>query len=222
MGVPAFKVSSGDLTNLPFLEYLSAKGLPIILSTGMADIPEIRAAVEIVRSPLALLHCVSCYPAAPADVNLRAMDAMAREFGVPIGYSDHTLGIEVALGAVALGASILEKHLTLDRSLPGPDHRASVEPADFRHLVAGVRTIESALGDGRKVPVFAEREVASAARRSLVAAVDIVAGEILTVDHIAIKRPGTGLSPAVRSALVGRRASQPIPADTPLTMDMLA
>lgn len=222
LGMAAFKVSSGDLTNTPLLAHLSAKGLPIILSTGMATLDEIRTAVRFVQSPFALLHCVSCYPAAPADVNLRAMKTMALEFPVPIGYSDHTLGLDVALAAVALGATILEKHLTLDRALPGPDHRASLEPADFERLVAGVRDVELALGHGRKEPAEAERAVAQVARRSLVAAVDISAGTLLTGDLIAVKRPGTGLTPGLRGTIIGRTARQPIPADTLLSLDMLS
>lgn len=221
LDVPAFKVSSGDLTNTPLLAHLSRFGMPLVLSTGMATLDEIRTAVAAVNVPVALLHCVSCYPAAPADVNLRAMDAMAREFAVPIGYSDHTLGVAVALAAVARGAAILEKHFTLDRNLPGPDHRASLEPSEFAALMTGVRVVESALGHGRKEPAEAEQDTARVARRSLVAAIDIPEGAVITEEAIAVKRPGTGLSPSLKATLVGRTARRPISADTLLSLDML-
>src|SRR6266568_1861300 len=170
--VPAFKVGSGDLTNLPFLRHLARVGVPLILSTGMSTLDEVHNAVRAVREiapvPLALLHCVSNYPADPADANLRAMATLAAAFDVPVGYSDHTDGIETALAAVALGACVVEKHLTLDRGLPGPDHAASLAPDEFAQMVHGIRTVERALGDGIKRPRPSEADTASVARRSLV------------------------------------------------------
>lgn len=210
IGVPAFKVPSGELTNLSFLRYLARKGLPLIISTGMATLDEVRVAVDAVHSAgcheFSLLHCVSSYPADPADVNLRAMESMAAAFGVPVGYSDHTLGSEVPFAAVALGACIIEKHVTLDRSLPGPDHLASADPRDLASLVAGIRAIEAALGDGEKRPAASENGTARVARRSLVAARVIPAGAILTADMVVSKRPGTGMAPGRLSELTGRRA----------------
>jgi sialic acid synthase SpsE len=226
LGVPAFKISSGEITNLPFLAHVARKGKPMILSTGMSTLDEVRTAVRIVMEEgckaFALLHCVSCYPADPADVNLRAMATMGMTFQVPIGYSDHARNNDVALAAVALGACILEKHLTLDRSLPGPDHRASTEPGEFAALVRGVRAIQAALGTGEKRPAGAEMPVAAVVRKSLVAARAIPAGSIVTEAMVAVKRPGTGLPPAMRAQIIGRRATRNIPEGTVLQQDMLA
>jgi N,N'-diacetyllegionaminate synthase len=226
LDVPAFKVPSGELTNLPFLQYLARKRRPLIVSTGMATLAEVEAAVAAVRSAggdrLALLQCVSNYPAAASDVNLRAMNTMAAAFGVPAGYSDHSTGNEVALAAVALGACIVEKHFTLDRSLPGPDHQASAEPAEFAALVAGIRIVEAALGDGDKRPAASERETARVARRSLVAAETIPQGSRLTVEMVTARRPGTGLPVDRLGELLGRRAVGEVPAGTLLTTDMFA
>lgn len=226
LGVPAFKMSSGEITNLPFLAHVARKGKPMIISTGMATLQEVRTAVRTVldegNKELALLHCVSGYPADPADVNLRAMATMGTAFQVPIGYSDHTRTNDVALAAVALGACILEKHLTLDRALSGPDHRASSEPAEFAELVRGIRAIQLALGTGEKRPAKAEAAVAAVARKSLVAARDIPAGSVITEAMVAVKRPGTGLPPALRAQVIGRRARRDIPAGTLLDQDLLA
>ncbi len=226
LNVPAFKIASGELTNLPFLAHVARKGRPIILSTGMSTLDEVRAAVRTIQEEgnktVALLQCVSCYPADPADVNLRAMATMEKAFEVPVGYSDHTRENEVALAAVALGACILEKHLTLDRSLPGPDHLASTEPREFAELIRGVRAVESALGSGEKRPAAAESAVAAVARKSLVAVRDIPAGSAITAEMIVAKRPGTGLSPSLRDRVVGRRATRDIPAGALLREDMLA
>jgi sialic acid synthase SpsE len=207
MGVPVYKIPSGEITNLPFLAHVARKDRPMIVSTGMAYLSEVEAAVRGIREAgnrhLVLLHCVSNYPADPQDVNLRAMLTMAAAFSVPVGYSDHTPGIEVPLAAVALGACVIEKHLTLDRSLPGPDHQASVEPRELAAMVRGIRIVEAALGHGRKEPAASEANTASVARRSLVAARDLPAGSKLTEDMIAILRPGTGLPPAMRQHLAG-------------------
>ena len=224
--VPAFKISSGDLTNHPLLEEMARLGRPMILSTGMASLPEVEAATDAVRRagnpPVILLQCESRYPAEPASANLRAMETLARHFHVPVGYSDHTLGMEVALAAVAMGACLLEKHLTYDRSAPGPDHQASLDPAGFTALVRGVRMVEAALGDGRKEPTPAEAKTAIAARKSVVSARSIPAGASLAAEDLAIKRPGTGFPPAQWTTLVGRIARVAIPEGTVLTPEMLA
>lgn len=226
LGVEAFKIPSGEVTNLPFLAHVARKGRPLIVSTGMSSLEDVEAAVRTIRAAgdpdLVLLQCVSAYPANPADVNLRAMETLSTAFGVPTGYSDHTEGIEVAVAAVALGACVIEKHFTLDRSLPGPDHRASLEPAELAALVRSVRNVERALGHGRKEPVAGEADTAAAARKSLVAARDIPRGTTLTEELIAIRRPGTGLPAATRPQLLGRRTRQDIPAGTLLTLEMLA
>lgn len=225
LGVAAFKISSGELTNLPLLAHVARKGKPMIVSTGMSTLAEVQAAVQVLQTTgnrqVVLLHCVSSYPANPHDANLRAVQTMAEAFQLPVGYSDHTVGIEVALAAVALGACVIEKHLTLDRTSPGPDHRVSLEPDEFAALVRGVRTVEAALGHGRKEPALSEANTAAVARKSLVAACDIRSGTVFTEEAIAIKRPGTGLPPAMRAQLVGRTATTHISAGTLLTLEMV-
>ena len=225
LGVAAFKIPSGEISNLPFLAYVAQKRKPMIVSTGMSSMDEVAAAVQTIKEggnqDVVLLHCVSNYPADPADANLRAMRTIAAAFNVPIGYSDHTPGIEVALAAVALGACVIEKHFTLDRDLPGPDHQVSLEPSELAALVRGVRTVELALGEDRKVPTPSELEVAAKVRKSLVAARDIPAGTTLTADLITIKRPGTGLPPSMRPLLVGRKAKKDITAGSLLTLEMV-
>jgi len=208
LAVPAFKIPSGEITNFPFLEYVAHKHRPMIVSTGMADLEEVRAAVDVIgrtgNPNLVLLHCVSSYPARPENVNLRAMRTLAEEFGVPVGFSDHTLGVEVAIAAAALGASVIEKHLTLDKTLPGPDHRASLEPGEFAGMVRGVRAVQRALGDGRKRPSPEEADTAAVARKSLVSTRALERGTVLTDADVAIRRPGTGLAPKLRSQIIGR------------------
>jgi N-acetylneuraminate synthase/N,N'-diacetyllegionaminate synthase len=225
LAVPLFKVPSGELTNLPFLVHLARKGRPLIVSTGMATLGEVAVALDCIRRhgnpPVVLLQCVSNYPAAPANVNLRAMETMAHAFHVPVGYSDHTLGCEVAFAAVALGASVIEKHFTLDRNLPGPDHQASLEPGQLAELVRGIRTVESSLGSGRKEPAASEADTAAVARKSLVAARALKKGTVLTSDMVAIKRPGTGLAPALLPQVIGRSVRQDVAADTLLTWELL-
>jgi len=226
LGVAVFKIPSGEIVNLPFLTHVARKGKPMIVSTGIAYLSEVEAAVRAIEGVdnrnLILLHCVSNYPADPVDVNLRAMKTMETAFDVPVGYSDHTPGIEVALAAVALGACVIEKHFTLDRSLPGPDHRASLEPDELAALVRGIRTVEAALGHGRKEPAASEAATAAVVRRSLVAARDIEAGTVLTEELIAVRRPGTGLPPTLRPYLIGRTVQVPVPAGTLFTLEMLA
>lgn len=225
MGLTVFKIPSGEIANLPFLEHVARKGKPMIVSTGMATLDEVEAAVNTIKAAgnqnLVLLHCVSDYPADPADVNLRAMKTMEKAFNVAVGYSDHTAGIEVALAAAALGACVIEKHFTLDRSLSGPDHAASLEPDQLKSMIRGIRIVESALGDGRKEPVARELSTAAAARKSLVAAHDARAGTILSDELIVVKRPGTGLPPAMRSRVVGRTLRVDLKAGTLIALEML-
>lgn len=208
LGLPAFKIPSGEITNTPFLQHVARKGRPMIVSTGMSTLEEVRQAVAAIRAtgnpPLALLHCVSNYPADPRDVNLRAMATMQDALGVPVGYSDHTMGQEVALAAVALGACVLEKHFTLDRNLPGPDHKASLEPDEFIALIRRVRTIEEALGDGGKRCMPSEEGTKRVARKSLFAAMDVPAGTPLEYAHLAVRRPGDGLAPTEQDKLLGK------------------
>ncbi|MAG56288.1 MAG: N-acetylneuraminate synthase [Planctomycetes bacterium] len=223
LGLPALKLPSGEITNLAFLAHCARTGRPLILSTGMATLDDVATAVAIIRGagdpPLALLHCVSDYPADPADANLRAMATLAERFQVPIGWSDHTPGTAVSVAAVALGAAIVEKHITLDATLPGPDHAASLEPNELNALVRGIRMAESALGSGLKVPAASEAECAQAARRSLVAARDLPAGHCLDSADLVARRPGTGISPARLEDVIGHVLVAPIKRDTPLDWD---
>ena len=226
LDVAVFKIPSGEITNFPLLQHVARKGKPMIVSTGMAYLSEVEAAVRAIQEAgnqqYVLLHCVSNYPADPADVNLRAMGTMSAAFEAPVGYSDHTMGTEMPIAAVAMGASVIEKHLTLDRALPGPDHVASLEPGEFAAMVGGIRNVESAMGHGRKEPAESEANTASVARKSLVAARDIPVGTILTEDMIAIKRPGTGLPPVMLPHLVGRTARAEIPEGALIALEMLA
>jgi N-acetylneuraminate synthase/N,N'-diacetyllegionaminate synthase len=224
LAVPAFKISSGDLTNSPLLSHVAKKNKPIMLSTGMADLAEVRDAVETLNAAgcdkIVLLHCVSDYPADPGDVNLRAMQTMRETLNLPVGFSDHTQGLEVALAAAALGAAVIEKHFTLDRALPGPDHRASLEPDELKKFVSGIRTVQSSLGSGEKVPTPRELETAKVARRSIVATQTIAAGQVVERNMIAMKRPGTGIPPARLDSVVGRKTRVEILAGTLLEMEM--
>jgi N-acetylneuraminate synthase len=226
LGVRAFKIPSGEITNFPLLDHIARKRKPMIVSTGMSTLEEVRTAVNVLSEAgnrdITLLHCVSDYPANPIDANLKAMQTMAASFGFPVGYSDHTPGIDVALAAVALGATVIEKHFTLDRGLPGPDHSASLEPVELTALVRGIRNVEAALGHGRKEPVASEAKTAAIARRSLVAAQAIREGSILTADMLLIRRPGTGLPPSMLPSVIGRSVRQHIPAGTLIRLDMLS
>ena len=225
LGVPVFKIGSGEVTNWLLLEHIARKGKPIILSTGMSYLSEVDEAVRVIREAgneqLVLLHCVSNYPADPADANLCAMQMMAAAFQVPVGYSDHTPGIEVALAAVALGACVIEKHFTLDRDLPGPDHKASLEPAELKSMIQGLCTVEKALGNGVKRPQESEMSSRAAGRRSLIAARTIQSGTIITREMLTAKRPGTGIPPTQERLLVGRTAIVRIPVDQLIFFDMV-
>jgi N,N'-diacetyllegionaminate synthase len=210
LDVPAFKVSSGDLTNVLLLKHLAAKRRPLLLSTGMATLAEVQAALAVVTGDVALFHCVSNYPAEPVDCNLRAMATLRAATQRPVGWSDHTHGIDVTIAAVALGAELVEKHFTLDRTLPGPDHRASLEPGELAAMVRGIRNTEAALGDGQKVPRPSELAVAVVARRSLCYREDLVPGTVLAEGHFIALRPGTGVPPTEMGRIVGRRLQQAV------------
>jgi N-acetylneuraminate synthase len=208
LDVAAFKISSGDLTALDYLRTLARYGRPMILSTGMGSLVETAEAVTAISEagdpPLALLHCVSNYPAAPEAANLRAIDTLEQAFQVPVGWSDHTLGEAVAVAAVARGAVIVEKHFTLDKSLPGPDHKASLSPEELQSYIAAIRTVELALGDGIKRPHPSELPTIAAARRSLILNRDMAAGEVIGEADIVTLRPGHGLAPKHRVHVIGR------------------
>jgi N,N'-diacetyllegionaminate synthase len=212
LGLTRFKIASGELTNLPLLRDVGRRGGNVIVSTGMATLDEIRAAITVLekagtpRDRITVLHCNTEYPTPMSDVNLKAMLTIRHELGVAVGYSDHTPGIEVPIAAVALGASVIEKHFTLDRGLPGPDHKASLEPGELRAMVAAIRNIESAMGDGVKRPSPSESRNKAAARKSLVAARAIRAGEPFSESNLAVKRPGSGISPMKWDEVLGRKA----------------
>jgi len=223
--VPAFKIGSGEITNFPLLKYIAGKRKPVILSTGMATLEEIEAALEVIRQEgvedIVLLHCITSYPAKIKDMNLKAMATLRDAFKLPVGLSDHSPGITVPIAAVAMGACVIEKHFTLDKNLPGPDHRASLEPDELKQMVKAIRETESALGDGVKRPGGAEEEIKRVARRSLVARVDIPKGKIITGEMLAIKRPGTGIEPRHIDEFIGKRARTDVKEDTLITWDMI-
>lgn len=225
LGVETLKIPSGEITNLPFLRHLAGKGKPLILSTGMASLAEVAAAVETIAAvgnpPLTLLHCVTEYPAPADQINLRAMDTLRQAFHLPVGYSDHTDGLSVPLAAVGRGASVIEKHFTLDRNMEGPDHRASLEPPELASLVRGIREVEAALGDGIKRAAPCELGNRSIIRKSLVAVCPITRGEPLTVENTAIRRPATGISPADADKALGLTVNRDVAIDEPIGWDML-
>lgn len=207
-----YKIPSGEITNLPYLRAIAAKGRKVIISTGMSELPEIEEALQILekgglkRSDIIVLHCNTEYPTPMRDVNLRAMLDIRDSLGVAVGYSDHTNGIEVPIAAVALGAEVIEKHFTLDKTLPGPDHKASLEPQELKGMVDAIRNIESALGDGKKKVTDSERPNIIVARKSIVASRAIKAGEVYTEENITVKRPGNGISPMKWDDVLGKTA----------------
>jgi len=209
-GVKRLKLPSGELTNKPLLQHAARSGLPIILSTGMGTLEEVRRAVAWIESarprpaPLWVLHCTSNYPAAEDALNLRAIQTLAESLRLPVGYSDHSEGSTAAIAAIALGATILEKHITFDRDAPGPDHRASMEPQEFKAFVRSVRAVESMLGDGLKAPHPSEMNTLAVARRSVVAVRDLPAGHVLRLEDLAVRRPAGGVEPMHLEALAGR------------------
>ena len=218
MGVAAFKVASTDTTNIPFLRYMAGKGRPVLLSTGMSTLGEVELAIETLRDgglneKIILLHCISEYPAPVNEVNLRAMQTMRQAFGVPMGFSDHTPGIGASPWAVALGACVIEKHFTLDRTLPGPDHQSSLVSSELVELIKTIRLVESALGDGIKRIMPSELPNKPLMQKSLVAKRTISVGQLIRAEDLTCKRPGTGLSPIWFDRVIGKRASRFIPLD---------
>ena len=214
LGQNLFKIPSGEITNLPYLRHIGRLGKPIILSTGMSNMPEIESAIKALeqagtpRSKITVLHCTTEYPTPMCDVNLHAMQSIQTELSVAVGYSDHTLGIEVAVAAVAMGATVIEKHFTLDRTLPGPDHKASLEPAELKTMVSSIRNIELALGDGVKQLAPSEAKNILVARKSIVASKDIQIGERYSAENLTAKRPGTGISPMRWDEIIGLKANR--------------
>ncbi len=208
--MPFWKIPSGEVTNYPYLVALAKTGKPIVMSTGMCDLLEIQDAINVLREngtkDIRLLHCNTEYPTPYEDVNLRAMQAMRDAFGLAVGYSDHTKGIEVPIGAVALGATVIEKHFTLDRNMEGPDHKASLEPDELAKMVTSIRNIEKALGNGDKTPSPSEKKNITVARKSIVAAKKIKFGESITEDDITVKRPGSGINPMRWNEVLGTKA----------------
>lgn len=225
IGVPAFKISSGDLTNAPLLAYIARKNKPVILSTGMATLEEARKAVDNVtragNNQIVILHCVTSYPAKIEEANLLAIKTLQNAFNYLTGFSDHTPGWIAPLGAIALGSCVLEKHITLDKSLPGPDHRASMEPGEFKEMVTLVRIMEKALGTGEKVPGKEEVGIKDVARKSVTSSRNIPRGQTISADMLTIKRPGTGIDPGYFDEVCGKAAKVDIGLDEPITWDMI-
>ena len=234
LGVKRIKLPSGEITNRPLIEHAAATGLPLIVSTGMSTMEEVFHAVGWIAQRwrddgrpapetdrLVILHCTSAYPAQPESLNLRAIRTMADKLNLPIGYSDHSLGIEAALAAVAMGATVVEKHLTLDKSLPGPDHRASADPHEFTTMVASIRKLETMLGDGVKRPQAVEMNTRDVARRSIVVVRDLPQGHRLEEVDLSLRRPGNGLQPAMWNEVIGGVLVRDVPAHTTLTASML-
>jgi N-acetylneuraminate synthase len=225
LGIKRIKAPSGELVNHPFLRRIASHDLPIILSTGMGTLDEIREAVEVIAQTrqkhgypasmaerVTILHCTSNYPAEAQELNLRAMVTIAEATGLPVGYSDHSLGIAASPAAVALGAQVIEKHFTLDRALPGPDHAASLEPAQLKAMIEQIRFVEQSLGSSEKAPTAAELKVRDVARRSVAAAADLPADKVLREEDLVLLRPGTGIAPKCMETLLGRRLKNAVPA----------
>jgi N,N'-diacetyllegionaminate synthase len=219
LGQRSFKIPSGEITNLPYLRHIGQLGKSVILSTGMATLGDIEAAIDVLelagtpRTRITVLHCTTEYPTPMVEVNLRAMQSIQTTFGVAVGYSDHTEGFEVAIAAVAMGATVIEKHFTLDRNLPGPDHRASLEPAELKAMVTAIRNIEVAMGDGIKRLTPSETRNKPVVRKSLVASQSILAGGVFTAENVTTKRPGTGISPMRWDEVLGQVARRNFAAD---------
>lgn len=213
LNIPLLKIPSGEITNLPYLRHIGKMGKPIIMSTGMSTLDEVHNALNILiesgagKEQITILHCNTEYPTPMEDVNLKAMLTIKDELGVKIGYSDHTLGIEVPIAAVAMGATVIEKHFTLDMNMSGPDHAASLEPEELKAMVTAIRNIEKAMSDGIKKPSSSETKNISVARKSIVAKMPIKKGELFTEENLTVKRPGTGISPMEWDRLIGKRSN---------------
>jgi N-acetylneuraminate synthase len=225
IGVPAFKIPSGEITNVPLLKKIAEKKKPVILSTGMATLGEVEDAFHYLKKcgskDIIILHCTTNYPAPNDTVNLRAMETLRFAFQVPVGYSDHTEGITIPIAAVAMGACVLEKHFTLDKTFPGPDHKASLEPEELRKMIKAIRDVEIARGTGIKVPNEAENAIKKVARKSIICRSDIPVGDRLTESNLTIKRPGTGIEPRYFESIIHKKARMHILKDQPITWDMI-
>jgi len=214
LNIPLFKIPSGEITNLPYLRHIGKMGKPIIMSTGMSTLDEVQNALNILiesgagKEQITILHCNTEYPTPMEDVNLKAMITIRDELGVNVGYSDHTLGIEIPIAAVAMGASVIEKHFTLDRALPGPDHAASMEPDELKTMVTTIRNVEKALGNGMKKPSGSELKNITIVRKSIIAKKTINKGEPFSENNLGVKRPGTGLSPMLWDQIIGSLATK--------------
>jgi len=221
--VLAYKVASGDITNIPLLKKIALKNLPIILSTGMSNLDEIKEAIKTIRqaknNQIVLMHCVCAYPTSTKDCNLKVITTLKQQFQLAVGFSDHSLGVTMSLAAAALGACVIEKHFTLDKNLPGPDHFMSLTPDELKDLVKGIREIEEGLGSEIKIPLESEQETMKTTRRSIVANKDIPKGTIITNEMIILKRPGTGLSSKFIHKVVGKKAKRDIPYDSILDFE---
>jgi len=221
--VPAYKIGSGDLTNLPFLKKVAKKKKPILLSTGMANLSEVKEAVSTIKkqgnNKIILLHCTTNYPCPFEEVNLRAMLTLKKEFKLPVGYSDHTLGIMVPIMAVAMGAKIIEKHFTLNKNLPGPDHKASLEPNELQEMVKVIRDVKKALGSDIKKPTKSEEKIKKFVRKSIIAKVDIPRDTKILRDMLIIKRPGTGIAPKFLNEVINKAAKKNIKKDQLITRE---
>lgn len=206
--MPFWKIPSGEVTNMPYLIAIAKTGKPVVMSTGMCNMSDISASVQVLKNngtnDIKLLHCNTDYPTPFEDVNLRAILTMKEAFGLDVGYSDHTKGIEIPIAAVALGATVIEKHFTLDKNMNGPDHKASIEPHELKQMVSSIRNIEKALGSGVKAPSPSEKKNIAAARKSIVAKKTIAKGDVFTEDNITVKRPGTGISPMKWFDIIGK------------------
>lgn len=226
LGVKAYKIGSDDLTNIPLLDYVARQRKPVLLSTGMSTIPEIGEALAAIRrrsrAPIVLMHTTTQYPCPLVDANIRALRVLSRTFKLPVGYSDHTAGVSASMSAVALGACVIEKHLTLDRSMSGPDHTSSYEPAEFKILVKLIREVETCLGSLKKEPTSTERKDARLIRKSIIAGCDIPKGAVIKKEYLALKRPQTGMLPKYFFSLLGKKAKVNIRKDTPIKKGFIA
>jgi len=225
LGVSAFKIASGEITNFPLLKYVAKKKKPVILSTGMSTLNEIEEAVKVIRKngteEIVLLHCVTSYPARKEEINLRIIETLKERFKLPVGFSDHTLGITISIAAATLGAVLIEKHFTLDRRLLGPDHKASLEPNELKEMVDAIRDVEKALGNGVKKLTREEKEIRKNVRRSIVARMRIPKGTTITENMLDIKRPGTGIEPKHLGKVAGKKAKKEIKPDELITFENL-
>lgn len=224
MNIPAFKIASGEITNFPLLKHIAKKHRPVILSTGMSTIGEVEEALNLIEKyndDIVLMHCLTNYPAKKEDANLKVIKTLEYAFKRPVGFSDHTSGIEMSVAAVAMGSCVIEKHFTIDKNLPGPDHKASLEPQELSEMVKAIRNVEKGLGNGIKKPTNDEIKIKKLVRKSIVAEKDIPKGSILTEEMLTIKRPGTGIEPKYLDELVGRELVEDVKKDDLLKWNQL-